>query len=73
MAATLEKIRLNLEIPKKLRGQIEDLVNRSTCANITELIRRAIALYDLVLEHSHHGGEIVFRHESGKEEILRIL
>lgn len=73
MSAVAEKVRLNLEVPKHVRTQLDDIVARSTCSNLTEVVRRALALYDLVLEHTGQGGDVVFRHEDGKEEILRIL
>jgi hypothetical protein len=40
---------------------------------LTEVIRRALALYDLVLEHSSEEGKIVLRHKDGREEVLRII
>ena len=67
------KVRLNLEVPKKLRNQLDDLVARSDATNLTEVVRRSLALYDLFLEHSSEGGDILFRYPDGTSEVLRIL
>ena len=73
MSSLAGKVRLNLEVTKQVRNQIEELVSRSTCSNLTEVVRRSLALYDLFLEHTGQGGEVVFRHKDGREEIMRIL
>ena len=67
IAAENKKHRLNLDVPKEFRSQLDDLVARSTCSTLTEVVRRSVALYDLVLEHVHEGGKIVFRHYDGTE------
>jgi Arc/MetJ-type ribon-helix-helix transcriptional regulator len=69
----LGKSRLSLEIPKQTRDQIDDIVKRSGASSLTEVIRRALALYDLVLEHKAENGTLVLRHKDGREEVLRLI
>lgn len=69
----LEKTRLSLEVPKKTRDQIDDLVTRSGASSLTEVIRRALALYDLVLEHKDEEGTVVLRHKDGREEVIHLF
>ena len=41
---------------------------------MTEVIRRSLAVYDLLLSHYHeNGGEVILRSPDGSEEHLRIL
>jgi len=40
---------------------------------MTEVIRRALAVYDLVVEQQAEGGSIIFKHADGTQETLRIL
>jgi hypothetical protein len=47
--------------------------HRSQAASLTEVLRRALALYDLVTEHIVDGGDIVLVDSNGKQEKLRIL
>ncbi len=68
-----EKVRLNLEISSKVRNKLDDLVERSESTSVTEVIRKALAAYDLFLEHTREGGDIVLRHSDGDEETLKIL
>lgn len=41
--------------------------------SLTEVIRRALSLYDVVVEHTGEGGKVVFRHRDGEEETLRLI
>jgi hypothetical protein len=68
-----EKARLSFEVPKKVRDQLDDLVSRSSASSFTEVVRKALALYDLVLEHSSEGGDVVLRDKNGREEIVKLL
>jgi len=46
---------------------------RSNAASLTEVLRRALALYDLITEHVSEGGDIVLVDRAGTKEKLRIL
>ena len=72
MSSAPKKTRLNLEVPKS-RDQLDDLIARSGASSLTEVIRRALAIYDLVLEHSAEEGKIVLRHKDGREEVIRLI
>jgi hypothetical protein len=67
------KIRLNLEFPPAIHQQMQVVQHRSHAASLTEMLRRAIALYDLITEHVTDGGEIILRNRKGEDEKLRIL
>lgn len=68
-----EKIRLNLELNSVAHNQLQRVQERTHSPSITEIIRRALALFDLFTEHTSNGGEIIFKHRNGGEEKLRIL
>ena len=68
-----EKVRLNLELSRPVHEQMQALQKRSDASSLTEVIRRALALYDVVTEHLSGGGQVVLRREDGEEEKLRIL
>ena len=68
-----EKVRLNLELNSIARDQLERVQKRIHSPSLTEIIRRALALFDLFTEHTARGGEIVFKHPDGEEEKLHIL
>ena len=68
-----ERIRLNLEFAPQIYDQMQEVQHRSHAASLTEVLRRALALYDLVTEHIIDGGDIVLVDNKGKQEKLRIL
>lgn len=67
------KVRLNLEIPEKVRERIRRLQDLSEAETMTEVIRRALAAYDVLLNHYELGGTVILRHSGDNEEILRIV
>jgi hypothetical protein len=52
---------------------MQTVQQRSNAASLTEVLRRSLALYDLITEHVVEGGGIVLVDRDGKEEKLRIL
>jgi hypothetical protein len=68
-----EKIRLNLDISPQANKNLTDLKNRTESTSVAEVIRRAIALYDLVTTHMEKDGSIILKHKDGEQEVLRLL
>ena len=67
------RFRLNLEMPESVRDKLESMRRRSEADSRTEVIRRALALYDLLLEHSQQGSSIIVRTKDGKEKEVLIF
>lgn len=65
--------RLSLDLDQSTRDNLEALVKKTNSASLTETIKRALALWDVITDHTQHGGKLVFRHQDGREETLRIL
>jgi hypothetical protein len=68
-----ERVRLNLAIPVGVSDRLERLRILSEAESVTEVIRRSLAVYDLLLSHYHDNGEVILRSQDGSEECLRIL
>jgi len=68
-----ERVRLNLEFPAQIYEQMQTVQQRSNAASLTEVLRRSLALYDMLTEHVRRGGGIVLVDRDGKEEKLWIL
>lgn len=68
-----DRIRLSLDVSTRVRDQLDELESRTEAGSITEVIRRAVALYDLVIEHQQEGGRLIFEHSDGQTEALRVL
>lgn len=65
--------RLNLDVSSAVKDTLETLQARTDATSLTEVVRRALAFYDLATEHSSEQGDIVFRHSDGTEEVLKLL
>jgi hypothetical protein len=68
----MEKTRLTLEVSVPVRERLEELRDRIGADSLTEVIRRALALYDTVLTESvEHGRRLVLKDDAGGElEVL---
>ena len=70
-AANQGRARLNLELPERLRARLEPLRALSEADSLTEMVRRAIALYDvLLMAVRDRGVTIVLRSRDGTEREL---
>ena len=68
-----ERVRLNLEIHPDVKARLDDLQNRTHAASLTEVIRRSLALYNLVVDLQDEGGRIVIHKKDGSTETLAVL
>ena len=68
-----DRVRLSLDISPKVRDQLDLLERKTEAGSITEVVRRALSLYDLVVEHQGEGGKLIFRHSDGDDEVLLVL
>lgn len=67
------RARLSLDLDLRSKNQIESLRLRTGATSLTEVIKKALALYDLVQEHTDNGGALILRNADGTEERLRLL
>ena len=72
-AKETDRVRLSLDITPRVREQLSHLEKKTEAGSFTEVVRRVLALYDLVVEHQDEGGKLIFKHADGEEELLRML
>ena len=73
-ASAEPKVRLSLELPERLRGRLEQLRVMSEADTMTEVVRRAVALYDALISAIRGRGEkVILRDADGTERELLIL
>jgi len=61
--------RMNLEMSLKVRKRLEELSEETDCS-LTETIRRALSVYDLLLTQQKSGAEVLVRDEDGERQVL---
>ena len=75
MEDTLQKskVRLNLDLSPKVKDQLADLQQRTDAASLVEVIRRALAVYDMFLEHEEMGGKTILENSDGTRERILLI
>ena len=59
--------RLSVHIDDATSVSIKKMLEYDEARTITEIIRRAVAAYDAILEQKARGGTVVFKDADGKE------
>lgn len=67
------KERLHLAMPPKTKQLLDDLQARTGAGSMTEVIRRALALLDVVSAEQENGGGLVIHGQGGKQTKIRII
>ena len=68
-----DRVRLNLEVQQDVKDRLDELQERTHASSLTEVIRRALALYNLVVDDQGDGGKVVLQNRDGSSETLTIL
>ncbi len=67
------KVRLNLDLSPKVKEQLSELQTRTDAASLVEVIRRALAVYDMLLDHEAAKGKIILENPDGTRERVRLI
>jgi hypothetical protein len=62
-----KSVRLNLELPETVRARLEVLVEKSESDTLTEVVRKALAVYDVLLQNKERGGKTLLLEKDGSE------
>ena len=62
--------RLTLEMAEPVRKQLEHLRDQTHADSLTEVIRRALAVYDLLRQAKADGGTIVLHNGDSERELM---
>lgn len=68
-----ERVRINLNVSTDVKDRIESLVERTECDNMTEVIRRALSLLDLLTTADEEGASLFIRRADGTVTQLIIV
>jgi hypothetical protein len=62
--------RLNLEIGKEVRERIEELMDETGARSLTDVVSRALAVYDFLCKQKKKGGKILIQDDQGTRELV---
>ena len=69
-----DTIRVSLRMTQDAKQQLDDVLARSQSENLTEVVRRALSLYDALLSQQEKGHTIVLRNdETGDEREVMLI
>lgn len=68
-----DKVRINLELPAKLRERIEHVKELSEAESVSEVLRWSLAVYEFLWMEKSRSSEIVIRKKNGREAELELL
>ena len=69
-----KKKRLTFEFTPEVHLRLQDLKDRTEAPSGAEVIRRALALYDMVATETELGRQLVLRDpENDSEQVIRLL
>lgn len=66
-------VRLNLRLTEEQQKRIAKLMEASDSASMTDTVRRAVAVYEKLLELRSNKQRIIIRNEDGEESDLMLL
>lgn len=64
-----KSVRIHLDLNPKCKDKLVQL-SETTDTTLSEVLRRALALYDLIIEEKEKGGKIIIRHGTDDKEIV---
>lgn len=66
----LKRARLSCDVTQELKDQIERLRIATQAGSGTEVIRRAVAAYQGIVDYHKIGGKVIFRAPNGAESTM---
>lgn len=67
-----DKTRLTLSIPTAVRERLEELQSATGAESMTEVIRRALAVYEVLIDARVLGEKVVVKTKKGERELLLV-
>ena len=64
--------RLNLAVSEAVKERVEAIRDETHAESVTEVIRRALAVYDLLITRSNDGATVVIREGKEEKELLLV-
>ena len=62
--------RLNLEIGIEVRERMEELKNETVARSLTDVVSRALAVYEFLWTEKKKGGKILVQDDEGTRELV---
>jgi Arc/MetJ-type ribon-helix-helix transcriptional regulator len=64
---------MNLDVPDEVKQKLEDLKNTTQADSMSEVVRRALTVYDFLWNEKSNGTVTILRSHDGTERELLLL
>lgn len=68
-----KKDRLSLEFSEGTKDSFEKLKEKCGASSISEVVRRALVIYEYLLDQQKSGGRIITEHPDRPNEVIRVF
>lgn len=68
-----DRTRLSLDLSLEVRTRIATIQELTGATTSAEVVRRALGLYDLVVDVQSSGGRLILENSKGDQESIRIV
>ncbi|MEM7457140.1 MAG: ribbon-helix-helix protein, CopG family [Planctomycetota bacterium] len=65
-----KSVRLNLTLTPEAKKRLEKIQRETEADTLTEVIRKAIRLYEIAIERSQNGSRLVLKSDDSEQELL---
>lgn len=69
----MTRYRLNIDMAPEARKELPKLQKKMGAKNIVDVIRKALAVLELIVDHQKSGGKVILQDKAGEQEVLRLI
>lgn len=64
---------MSMDVTPEAKDRLESVQRKSGAGTLIEVFKKAMALYELVLDQQASKGKVILENSDGSREVLRIL
>ena len=68
-----ERVRITLAVSPTIKDRLDDLQDRTEAESMTETFRRALAIYEAMVDAKERGAKVIVKEKNGRTRDLLIL
>ena len=72
MNDTNDRIRLHMAVTARVKERLDALLQRTEAESITEVVRRALAVYENLVETTEAGGKVILEDKKGNQREVQL-
>jgi hypothetical protein len=69
----MAKYTLCVQLDAKAKTELPKLGKKMGVGSVVDVVRKALAVIELIVDHQKAGGKVVLENRDGKQEVLRII